>query len=226
MTVSSKAIRVLQLDKVTGEVVDTFDSAYHAAKALGAPGCVANINRVANGKAKSACGYAWRYDVSKKQDVLGEQWRPFQDVHVSSYGRIRRSTPAGEHVQEVDAYKTDAPVATINGKRWPLHRLVAHVFLGMPADSRATIKLKDGNAFNPSVDNIALVDSKKRPAGDIGSPKAMRTVEQWTHDGQRLLNQFESVAEAARQLKIDRSHINKCALGTEKTAGGYTFKFA
>lgn len=225
----SKDVCVLQLDRTTGNVIQTFGSLHEAARAIGVPGGEGNISKVVNGNASSAYGFGWRYTCAVKDGHADEEWKPFEDVYVSNYGRIRRKLASGdEYVQDMDSYKSTTPVATIKGKRWPLHRLVAHVFLDLPADSHAKIQLKDNNPFNPSVHNIAMV-AKKRVAEDDGGKqyaKAKRSVEQWTHDGQVMLNRFESVAEAARQLKIDRSHINKCAQGNEKTAGGYTFKFA
>lgn len=54
------AIEVHQLD-AAGNVIATFASVYHAARALGKTGGQGNINSVANGKAKTAYGFRWRY---------------------------------------------------------------------------------------------------------------------------------------------------------------------
>lgn len=222
--VSSKAIPVLQLDKKTGAVLQQFESAYAAAKAINVPDGFGNINRVANGKAKSAYGFGWRYELAPKQVFADEEWKPFEDVHVSSYGRIRRTVNAGEVVHGPEAYKGKEPVTFIKNQRWPLYRLVAHVFLDVAADAKTRVDLKDGNPFNPMVTNIVLKEMK-----DVKEPKSTkrpRPVQQWTHDGKIMLNQFDSEAHAARALDIDRSHIGKCARGEEKTAKGFQFKFA
>lgn len=228
---STKAIPVVQLDKKTGVVIAKFNSAYHAAEHLGLAGGAGNINRVANGKAKSAYGFAWRFEGANEGangDPNNEEWRQYGDVEVSTHGRIKRATAGGHFVvRDVENYATDIPVATINGKPWQLHRLVAHVFLDIPDDPSIIVKLKDGNPKNVSVDNIVAVE-KKRSADHMSkpNPKAPRPVQQWTHDGQVMLNQYDSVSAAAKSLGLEVSYICKAASGKERRAGGFIWKYA
>lgn len=220
---SAKALSVEQLDRKTGEVVATHDSVYAAAEALNIAGGAGNINRVANGKAKSAYGFGWRYKTASTTDdavVKDEEWRPFEDVEVSSYGRVRRVTAAGQ------AYVSECkPVMTINTKRWPVHRLIAHVFMGMPDDPSITVKV---TGEPPCINNIVIISQSqnKRARDEHDNPKAPKRVQQWTHDGDVMLNQYASVSEAARVHGISTSHICKSAAGTEKTAGGFVWKYA
>lgn len=123
---SARAIPVEQLDRVTGEVIALHESVYAAAQAVGKPAVAGNINKVVNGKAKSACGFGWRYKVHT-EDLDGEEWKPYEGVEVSTYGRVRRTTAAGQFV-----VFDSKPIVTINGKGWPVSKLIAHVFSGQP----------------------------------------------------------------------------------------------
>lgn len=214
---SAKAIPVEQLDRKTGEVLAEHDSVYAAAAALEIPGGAGSINKAANGKLKSAYGFKWRYKLIDA-DLEGEEWRAFDSVEVSTHGRVRRTTAGGQKLV------TDVPIVTISGRAWPIHRLMAHVFLGMPDDSSRSVKV-DGDAVH--VDNIRICGQKRACVDpDRVNPKAPRAVQQWTHNGVHLLNEFKSVSEAARALGISTSHISKCAAGNEQTAGGFRWKYA
>lgn len=216
-----KAVAVEQVDPNTGEVIAMHASTHAAASAVGKEGGAGNILNVANGKSKSAYGYIWRFPSQDNDNVDGlndEEWAEFQGVQVSSHGRIRRTNAAGK------TYVThDLPVVTIAGKQWAIHRLVAHVFLGMPDDPSITVKVT-GNV--PSVKNITILGNKKRKRQvNNANPKAAKKVQQWSRDGSQLLNEYVSVSDAARQLHMSTTHICKCASGKEKTAGGYTWKY-
>lgn len=119
---SARAIPVEQLAKKTGDVIAVHESLYAAAEAVGKPNGAGNISNVANGKLKSAYGFGWRYKMNT-DSFADEEWKPFEDVEVSSYGRVRRSTASGQ------SYISDRrDVVTINNKSWPVHRLIARVF--------------------------------------------------------------------------------------------------
>lgn len=214
---SVRAIPVEQLDRKTGEVVAVHDSAYAAADALGATGGASSINKVANGKAKSAYGFVWRYKLDA-EDADGEEWRRFEDVEVSSHGRVRRTTAAGQtFVMECK------PLVTINKQTWHTSQLLAHVFLGAPADdTRIAVKITG--------DTVCVNKRKREDGADAASlakhkRKDGAPVQQWTHNGARLLNEYASVSAAATELGLQASHILKC-MSENKTAGGFTWKYA
>lgn len=227
-----RALRVEQLDGA-GCVIARFDSVHDAATQIGKPGGGGNINNVINGKAKSAYGFGWKRVTGDTPSFADEEWKTFEGIQVSSYGRISRAPP-GDNLRVVSPHdfackSRKNPVLMINGTQWLLHSLVAHVFLGMPTDGSVHARLKDGNPLNPHVDNIEIV-AKKRARDEEdpvpeSNPKAPRPVQQYTHDGKLLLNQYDSVADAARATKAVASHISRCASGCEKTAGGFQWKF-
>lgn len=142
---------------------------------------------------------------------------------MSDKGRIKRKTVSGYRVYGIEDYGKDGryAIATIKGRRWPVHRLMAVVFLGLDIDDSRRVAFKDGDATNLILGNIEIVDQpipsnaneRKRPVG------------QWTHDGSTLLNRFASIQEASRTLKINASHISKAAGGKQKHAGGFTWNY-
>ena len=201
---SAKALPVEQLDRKTGEVVATHDSVYAAAEALNIPGAAGNINRVANGKAKSAYGFGWRYRTCN-QNLDGEEWRSFEDVEVSSHGRVRRTTASGA------SYVTKCHNRVmINYKQWPIKELIAHVF----ADAHT----------RDSSDNPSTRKRVAELAEERGRQRFKRAVQQRTPDG-TLVQTFDSVADAARATGIDSSYIAKCARGVFDQACGYKFSY-
>lgn len=164
---AGKRMPVEQRDKVSGNVVATHVSVNAAARSLGkAPGSIGNC---CNGKLKSSYGFRWNYvDMGSAEVDPEEEWRDFLDTRISSKGRTERPTASGMRVQNVTDYGKDGRyrIITIAGRRWRVHRLMAHLFLGMPDDPAYTARIKDGNVDNLCVTNIEVtgVCLKKRAA--------------------------------------------------------------
>lgn len=213
---------VEKVDKRTGEVVAVYESVNEAARAIGHPGGAGNICNVINGKNKSAYGFVWRYAEPDLSDLPGEEWVAFEDVYVSNKGRVKRAMgETGYRIQEVTAHskKNGYPTTMIRGTDWPVHKLVAHVFLGATAEDR--IHLKDGNRMNPSSDNLEVATRGEiaKAAEERGRKRYRIGVTQYDADG-TLVCEYESAAAASRATGIDSSHIGKCARGVFPTAGG------
>ena len=158
-----------------------------------------------------------------------EEWKDFLDTAISSKGKIRRPTASGTRIYDVDDYGLDGRyrIVTIDGRRWPVHRLMAHVFLAMPDDPAYIAIIKDGNPDNLCTSNIE-VGTKKRVAElaeDRGRKRHMRAVEQISHDGTLVLNKYESVTRAASATNIDASSICKSAAGVLPHAGHFVWKY-
>lgn len=227
-----KSMAVYQLDKKTGEIIDVYDSCHKAADDLGKPGGGGSINRACNGQLKSAYGYCWSFVPMEKDDLEGEEWRAFEDVWVSNHGRVRFVATTVTVTNDVTDYGKDGRyrIKTIKGRRWSVHRLVAHVFLGMPVDGTHDVIFKDGNADNLHVDNLEVCakDRGKKRAAELaaqrGRKRFTRAVEQWTRSGVRV-GEYDSVADAGRHTGIDSSSIGKSARGALPHAGGFVWKF-
>lgn len=52
---------VLQLDKITGQIINSFNSIKEAGEALGKPNVKDSIRKACKGEYKTAYGYKWRY---------------------------------------------------------------------------------------------------------------------------------------------------------------------
>lgn len=217
--------RVEKRDPSTGAVLGTYESIRAAADDV--DGKSPNIQMVCAGKNKTAYGFAWTYaPASSVADTReGEEWKPFGHVRVSSHGRIERQTPAGPVVVEPGnlARKGIYRVVVIDGRSWPIQRLVMHLFSGGVADNEK-IKFKNGNKDDPRLSNLERATNKREaPPSTHG---AKRPVVQLSHDGTLVLNGFESVSAAARATNTDTSSIVKCAKGIIPHAGAYVWKYA
>lgn len=228
---AGKRMPVEQRDKASGALVATHVSVSAAARSLDkAPGNIANC---CNGKLKSAYGYRWTYvDMGSVEEDPEEQWKEYLDARMSSKGRIARPTASGMRVQNVTDYGTDGRyrIVTIAGRRWSVHRLMAHLFLGMPDDPAHNAIIKDGNTDNLCVANIEFGTKKRMAelaelAEDRGRKRHVRAVTQFSDDGTLVLNKFESVTRAATQSGVDASSISKCAHGVLPHAGSYVWKY-
>ena len=58
--------------------------------------------------------------------------------------------------------------------------------------------------------------------GNVGSVGKM--IQQFTLDN-TLIQEFESICSAAKQLNISKSGIIRCCKGKQKQCGGFTFKY-
>lgn len=227
-----KSMAIYQLDKVTGEIVDVHDSCHKAAADIGKPGGGGNINRVCNGQLKAAYGYRWSFVPTEKAEMEGEEWKAFEDVLVSTHGRIRSTAATVTVTNDVTDYGKDGRyrIKTIKGRKWGVHRLMAHLFLDMPDDGTHDVILKDGNPDNLHVSNLEVCVkdcAKKRAAqlaGERGRKRFKRAVEQWTRDGTHV-DTYESAAAASQRLGIDSSTIGKSARGVLPHAGGFVWKY-
>lgn len=221
-----KRMPVEQIDKTTGDIIAVHESVQEASRVIGkGNGGAGAICNVINGKSKSAYGYLWRYVIQDTADKDDEDWKPFEDVFVSSKGRIKRKTVSGYRVYDIDDYGKDGryAAATVKGRRWPVHRLMAVVFMELDVNDKRRVGLKDGNPTNLCVDNLEIVEVESPPP--TAQHKQIRPVGQWSFDGTMLLNRFESVNQAARVLKLDASSISKAAGGKLKHHGNFTWNY-
>lgn len=113
-----------------------------------------------------------------------------------------------------------------------IHRLVAEAFLpnekGLPC-----VNHKDENKMNNCVDNLEWCTykynnhyGKNKPVNNLknGSVKNRKGVCMFSKDG-RLIAEYCSAREAARQTDLNQSNITKCCKGKHKTAGGYIWVY-
>jgi hypothetical protein len=88
-----------QLDKKTGEVLAVHASLAEAAKSVGKPGGQGNILKAIADPRKTCYGFRWRYlKPATMEDLEAEDWALFEDIQISTCGRIKHATATGERI--------------------------------------------------------------------------------------------------------------------------------
>ncbi len=120
-------------------------------------------------------------------------------------------------------------------KTLKVHRIVAISFIPNPL-GLPHINHKDEDKSNNCVDNLEWCDtsynncygSRIRRALDTkkknGSCKAERAVVKIDRNG-TILEEFQSISDAARKIGVKRESVRDCVLGRQKTCVGYIWKY-
>lgn len=112
-------------------------------------------------------------------------------------------------------------------KNCKIHRLVAMAFLPNP-ENKGTVNHKDGDKLNNTVDNLEwntqaeqnihaykaglrLIHCKPVLQIDIGTGKVMQ--------------EYPSIREAERQMKVSQGSITDCLNGKQKSCRGFHWKY-
>lgn len=120
----------------------------------------------------------------------------------------------------------------VNGKHknFLIHKLVMSAFVGEPPIDKPEINHIDEDKSNNCLSNLHYCDRKFNANYSYTWKKAIdvckKPVLQFTKDG-RFVAEYESAAEAAREIGKKRSNISACCLGKKrcKSVGGYIWKY-
>ena len=111
---------------------------------------------------------------------------------------------------------------------WLIHRLVYFVFSEIDVlPKEKIIDHIDGNKLNNSYKNLRLTTVSENVNSALYNTKtnsSCKKVEQLTLIDEHI-QYFDSVAQAARELKLDSSTISKVCRGVNKSHGGFHFKY-
>jgi len=152
-------------------------------------------------------------------------------VHIQTKGRVLIPRPATNGYMFVNLSKNG------KSKNYSIHRLVATYFLNKIINKNEVNHI-DGNKENNYVYNLEWCTRKENSAhasrnnlynphckGKFGglNPNSTKVIK-FDKMG-NVLKIYDSVTEAAEDVKCWRQEIGKCCLGKRKSAGGYKWKY-
>lgn len=193
------------------------------------------IGNCVNGLSSKAYGFKWRYFDNSLEN---EEWREIdykkifseniitdKKYHVSNLGRFKNS-----YGQIMDNYKTNENGyirVYIYKKTIALHRLIAYTFLEN-LENKEQVNHKDGNKLNNKVDNLEWCSNSENQKHkfEIGlGNNFTRKIIQYDLELNKI-NEFNSIAQASKELNIGKAGINATCLYKQKHSGGFIFRYA
>lgn len=173
-------------------------------------------------------GFEGRYQVSNKGRV--RSLPRYVNNHTGQLlvkGRILKQRPDFKGYMRIDLKDNSG-----NKKYMGVHRIVAETFIDNPLN-KPQVNHIDGIKNNNFVENLEWVTNGEnqihafkmglnKVSGKAGKPK--KRVAKLSEDG-RVIEIFESIAEAGRSVNARSSNIGECCRGHKKTAYGYRWKY-
>lgn len=163
-------------------------------------------------------------------DLPNEVWLKYGNYMVSSYGRVRHGVKNNILSPSIVCgyYKVRL---SENGMAsdYMIHKLVWQLFGDsneVPAG--CVIDHIDGNKLNNAIENLRCISLSENVNAAYYIQKtnsSAKRVQQFDING-KFIQDFPSVAEAARILNLDSSTISKVCRGKNKTHGGFVFKYS
>lgn len=162
------------------------------------------------------------------------------NYEASNDGQIREivSKKIISQWQDKDGYL----IATLSGKLYRVHRLIALTFISNP-NNLPVINHKNFNKSDNHVANLEWVSYSENSKHSFTGNHRDNTLKNWVKEVQplaaeasktkiaqydlqdNLLNVFNSQREASEKTGTCRSSITRCVTGHRKTAGGYKWKY-
>lgn len=168
-------------------------------------------------------------------EFRGEIWKAItdEDFHeyyeVSSQGQVRRTETKRILTQKLISCKYPACPLRKPGKSGTkyVHRLVALAFIANP-NSYPVVNHKNGISTDNRVENLewCTYGYNNLHAVSTGLRKNFkRAVEQWSSDGKKLIETFESCKEAKDKTGTHYGNISRVCRGDAHTANGFIWKY-
>lgn len=189
------------------------------------------ISAVAQGRRPTTFGYKWEYCNECKNKYDNEEWKDIpsdiidgaKGYKISNYGRVKNHKG---RITEGHNHESGYLWVSISPKQYLLHRLVAKTFIPNP-ENKEQVNHIDGNKQNACVNNLEWTTNQENQLHKINSglSNTIKAIIQYDLDMNKI-KEYTSITEASIQLNINRTSIGKCCNNSQKTAGGFIFKFA
>jgi hypothetical protein len=236
-------LSIWRIDKNTDEKIELYNSLRYASEWIinnnlskiknnNYKSVMSKISSVANNKihCNTSFGYKWQFKEEIKEDQ--EIWKEISTsitnyskiYKVSSNGRIETSK---NHIKPCFNINNGYYVVSINAKAFYVHRLVALTFLENP-ENKEFVNHIDGNKLNNQLINLEWVTCLENNLHKINNGLSNWTKKVIQYDkNMNKLNEFNSIADAARFLNIGKSCIsNNCSGKYKTTKCGFLFRYA
>ena len=236
---SNKNKEVLRVDKNTNEMLEKYNSIELAGTWAFNNGYTKTVhngrNSIGNclsGLSKLAYNFKWEHE-NKNDDLEDEIWKQVVLEHiytkdkqyfVSNLGRFKNSSGI-----IMDNYKVNDNGyirVYIYNKTFALHRLIALAFIEN-TENKEQVNHIDGNKLNNSVVNLEWVTNQENQIHKfkvgLGN-NFTRKITQFDLEMNKIKD-FNSIAEASKELNIGKSNIRGVLINYRKTAGGFIFKY-
>ena len=189
------------------------------------------ISAVAQGRRPNTFGYKWEYCNDCENKYNDEEWKNIpcdiidgaKGYKISNYGRVKNHKG---RITEGHNHESGYLWVSISPKQYLLHRLVAKTFIPNP-ENKEQVNHIDGNKQNACVNNLEWTTNQENQLHKINSglSNTIKAIIQYDLDMNKI-KEYTSITEASIQLNIIRTSIGKCCNNSQKTAGGFIFKFA
>jgi len=162
------------------------------------------------------------------------------NYEASNDGQIREVKTGKKISQWLD--KDGYLIATLSGKLYRVHRLIALTFISNP-NNLPVVNHKNFDKSDNHVTNLEWVTYSENSKHSYTGKHRDKTLIEWVKKVQHLaaeasktkvaqydlqdnlLNVFNSQREASEKTGTCRSSITRCVTGHRKTAGGYKWKY-
>lgn len=173
---------------------------------------------VAVRRGKMSLGFYWRY--ADQPDLDGEEWKSLKEfgfgrTQVSNKGRV--CTYFG--IKTFGTKKADGYyIVGIKGRSRLIHRLVALAFLGEPpSEAHTIVDHIDSDPANNHHTNLRWATHKENAS--YAQAKAVVA-----HNADGEYRRWNSIVDAACDLKVHATDISKALSGRKKSHAGFTWK--
>lgn len=194
--------------------------------------CRQKLINVSNGKNNSAYGYKWVYEDNINNILNDELWKEISfeligknNYFISNYGRFKNHK--GEICNIIP--NCHGYIKTIiNRKAFSVHRLVALMFLPN-LENKEFVNHIDGNKTNNKLSNLEWATCLENNIHKINSGLSNTTKKVIQYDfNMNKINEFISITEASKQLKLSLETIRKsCNRIIKKTRkDSFIFRFS